>query len=310
MISTRKLFAHCYGQYAVAAVNIFTMEQVLGLFAAADEACAPIIVQATPAARNYAHPTMLLSMVQAAAFVYPKVVFALHLDHGVEDHIYDAIANNYSSVMIDASHENYEVNVKRTKAVVDRAHIAGIMVEAELGVLSGVEDDLEIDSNEAMYTNPGQAKEFVERTGCDSLAVAVGTSHGAYKFSGGKGVQFHILKAIQQQLPGFPIVLHGSSSVNKHDVEEINKYGGTLAENASGVSDEDLKKAIEHGVCKVNIATDLRLLWTKVHRKFFHEQPELFDPVIPGKIYMKAYKDFMLERFEVLGSTGKASFIS
>ncbi len=309
MVSTQILFNHCYGKYAVAAVNVFTMEQVHGLFAAAEYSNTPIIVQITPAARNYAHAEMLMSMVKAAAKIYSKTIFALHLDHGIEEHIYDAIANNYSSVMIDASHDDFETNVKRTQAVVEKAHQKNIVVEAELGVLSGVEDDMNIDSSHAFYTNPKQAREFVNRTGCDSLAVAVGTSHGAYKFSGGKGLQFQILKEIQNELPNYPIVLHGSSNVSKKEVEEINRYGGKLAGDASGVTDEELKKTISYGVCKVNIATDLRLLWTKVHRKFFYETPELFDPVVPGKKYMEEYKNFMFERFEVLGATGKASSI-
>jgi fructose-bisphosphate aldolase class II len=309
LVSPQILFKHCYGEYAIAAVNVFTMEQIHGLFAAAEYSDTPIIVQITPAARNYAHATMLRSMVEAAAKIYPKTVFALHMDHGVEEHVFDAINNNYSSVMIDASHDEFETNIKRTKAVVDKAHQKNIAVEAELGVLSGVEDDINIDTSKAFYTNPQQAKEFVERTACDSLAVAVGTSHGAYKFSGGKGLQLQILKEIQQQLPGYPLVLHGSSSVDKNDVAEINKYGGKLAENASGVTDEELRKAISYGICKVNIATDIRLLWAKVHRKFFTEQPELFDPVIPGKEYMKACKELLISKFEVLGATGKASLI-
>lgn len=309
MISPKILFKHCYGKYAIAAVNVFNMEQIHGLFSAAEFSDTPIIVQITPAARNYAHAEMLMAMVEAAAKIYPKTVFALHLDHGIEDHIFDAINNNYSSVMIDASHDDFATNVKRTKAVVDKAHQKNIAVEAELGVLSGVEDDIDIDANKAFYTDPKQAKEFVERTGCDSLAVAVGTSHGAYKFSGGKGLQFHILKEIQEQLPYYPLVLHGSSSVNKNDVLEINDYGGKLAENASGVTDDELKKAISYGICKVNIATDIRLLWAKVHRKFFIEQPDLFDPVVPGKEYMKACKELLINKFEVLGATGKALLI-
>ena len=309
MISPKILFRHCYGKYAIAAVNVFTMEQVHGLLSAAEYSDTPIIVQITPAARNYAHAEMLLAMVKAAAKIYPKTVFALHLDHGVEDHVFNAINNNYTSVMIDASHDDFETNIKRTKAVVDKAHQKNIVVEAELGVLSGVEDDMDIDASKAFYTNAKQAKEFVERTECDSLAVAVGTSHGAYKFSGGKGLQLDILKEIQQQLPGYPLVLHGSSSVNKNDVLEINSYGGKLLENASGVTDDELKQAIGYGICKVNIATDIRLLWAKVHRKFFMEQPELFDPVIPGKEYMKACKELLINKFEVLSATGKASLI-
>ena len=308
-ISPKIMFDHCYGNYAIAAVNVFTMEQVHGLFAAAERSATPIIVQLTPAARNYAHPEMLMSMIEAAAKIYPETIFAIHLDHGVEAHAFDAIESGYTSVMIDASHDDFETNIKRTSAVVEAAHKKNVVVESELGILSGVEDDLDIDESLAKYTNPAQAKEFVERTGCDSLAIAVGTSHGAYKFSGGHGLQFKVLEKIQQKLPGFPLVLHGSSGVNKKDILEINKFGGSLMENASGVTDGEIKKAIHYGICKVNIATDLRLLWTKVHRKFFVEQPELFDPVTPGKEYMKAYEEFMIERFEVLGSKGKSNSI-
>ncbi len=309
ILSPKILFKHCYGKYAIAAVNVFTMEQIHGVFSAAEYSSTPIIIQITPAARNYANAEMLMAMVEAGAKIYPKTVFALHLDHGIEEHIFDAINNNYSSVMIDASHDDFETNVKRTRAVVDKAHPKKIVVEAELGVLSGVEDDMNIDAEKAFYTNAQQAKEFVDRTGCDSLAVAVGTSHGAYKFGRGKGLQFHILKEIQQQLPGYPLVLHGSSSVNKKEVLEINKYGGKLAENASGVTDDELRKSISYGICKVNIATDIRLLWTKVHRKFFIEQPELFDPAIPGKEYMKACKELLINKFEVLGAAGKSPSI-
>lgn len=308
-VSPRIFYKHCYGKYAIAAVNVFTMEQVHGLFSAAQETSTPIIVQITPAARNYAHPKMIMLMIHAASSIYPEALFAIHLDHGTEEHINEAINDTYTSVMIDASHDNFTTNVNRTKAVVNKAHLKNIMVEAELGVLSGVEDDMEVDTARARYTDPGQAKEFVARTGCDSLAVAVGTSHGAYKFSGGQGLQFPVLREIQAQLPNFPLVLHGSSKVNAEDVQAINRYGGSLQENASGVTDEELKKAISYGICKVNIATDLRLLWTKVHRKFFFEHPEAFDPVVPGKEYMKAYKEFMIERFEVLGSKGKTSTI-
>ena len=308
-ISPKIMFDNCYGNYTIAAVNVFTMEQVHGLFAAAQRSATPSIVQLTPAARNYAHPRMLMSMIEAASKIYPETIFAVHLDHGVEVHAFDAIENGYNSVMIDASHDDFETNIKRTKAIVEAAHKKNVVVEAELGILSGVEDELDINESQAKYTNPAQAKEFVERTGCDSLAVAVGTSHGAYKFSGGSGLRFDVLEKIQQELPDYPLVLHGSSSVNKKDIIEINKLGGSLMENASGVTDEEIKKAIRYGICKVNIATDLRLLWTKVHRKFFAEQPELFDPVIPGTEYMKAYEELMIERFEVLGSKGKANSI-
>ena len=306
LVSPSLLYKHCYGHYAIAAVNVFTMEQVHGLFAAAQKAQAPIIVQLTPAARNYATPTMLMAMIDAAAVIYPEVVYAVHLDHGTEPHAFDAIDNGYTSVMIDASHDTFEMNISRTKSVVEKAHTKGVVVEAELGVLSGVEDDMSIDDKDALYTNPNQAREFVERSGCDSLAIAVGTSHGAYKFSGGQGLQFHILAAIQQALPLYPLVLHGSSLVDKKEVALINQYGGNLQEDAAGVTDAELQKAIAYGICKVNIATDLRLLWTRVHRAFFSLSPELFDPVVPGKKYMEAYQVFMCSRFDVLGASGKS----
>lgn len=275
------------------------------MFASAERANAPVIVQLTPAARHYATPPMLLAMIQAAAALHPTVAYAIHLDHGTESHAFDAIENGYNSIMLDASHEAFADNIRRTKEVVLRAHAKSIVVEAELGVLSGVEDDKAVSDQDARYTNPRQAREFVQQTSCDSLAIAVGTSHGAYKFSGGQGLQFHILEQIQKELPGYPLVLHGSSAVNRREVDLINQFGGQLNRKASGVTDAELQKAITYGICKVNIATDLRLLWTRVHREFFAASPELFDPIVPGKRYMEAYVDFMCSRFEVMGATGK-----
>ncbi|MBU2904587.1 class II fructose-bisphosphate aldolase [Arenibacter algicola] len=307
-ISPKSLFEHCYGKYAIAAVNVFTMEQVHGLFSSGEKANAPFMVQITPAARNYAHPEMLMAMITAASKIYPKVVYSVHMDHGNEEHAFNAIqSNDYDSIMIDASHDSFNGNVKRTRAVVVEAHKKNIVVEAELGVLSGVEDDLSVDEKHAKYTQPSEVQEFVELTGCDSLAVAVGTSHGAYKFSGGDGIQFKILEEIQRRLPKFPIVLHGGSAVNLEEIDRINKAGGHLNEGASGVSPEEIVKSIAYGVCKINIATDTRLLWTRVHREFFRDTPELFDPVIPGKTYMAEYEKFMLEKFDLLGATGKVS---
>tara|TARA_R110002050_G_scaffold33846_7_gene85785 strand:- start:14727 stop:15668 length:942 start_codon:yes stop_codon:yes gene_type:complete len=307
-LSPKIFFEHCYGKYAIAAVNVFTMEQVLGLFSAGARAKAPFIVQITPAARNYAHPAMLIAMINAASKIYPKAVYAVHMDHGNEEHAFDAIrSNDYTSIMIDASHDSFKDNVKRTKAVVEEAHKKNIFVEAELGVLSGVEDDLSIDEKYAKYTQPSEVQEFVELTECDSLAVAVGTSHGAYKFSGGSGIQFKILEEIQRRLPKFPIVLHGGSAVNLEEIARINRAGGSLNEGASGVSPKEIVKSIAYGVCKINIATDTRLLWTRVHREFFRDTPQLFDPVIPGKTYMAEYEKFILEKFDLLGATGKVS---
>ena len=308
MISPKVFYNKCYGRYAIAAVNVFTMEQIHGLFRAGQKANAPFIVQMTPVARNYAHSDMLLAMIEAAARIYPKAKYAIHLDHGTESHAFDAIASGkYNSVMIDASHDNFDKNVCRTKAVVDKAHKRNVFVEAELGVLSGVEDDISIDKKMARYTQPTEVELFVERTHCDSLAVAVGTSHGAYKFSGGQGIQFDILEEIQQKIPKFPIVLHGGSAVNQDEIKRINDSGGGLIEGAAGVSPDEIIKSISYGVCKINIATDTRILWARVHREFFRDNPELFDPIIPGKEYMDAYEKFMLEKFDLLGATGKAS---
>lgn len=308
VVLPKALFEHCYGTYAIAAVNVFTMEQIHGLFRAGIKANAPFLVQITPVARNYAHSLMLIAMIDAASKMYPEAVYAVHLDHGNEEHAINAIASNsYHSVMLDASHDDFETNVKRTKAIVEEAHKKGITVEAELGVLSGVEDDISIDEENARYTSPKEVASFVKLTNCDSLAVAVGTSHGAYKFSSGQGIQFHILEEIQKKLPGFPIVLHGGSAVNTAEVYRINKAGGKLNESASGVTPEEIVKAITYGVCKINIATDTRLLWARVHREFFRDSPELFDPIVPGKTYMDAYEAFMVKKFDLLGATGKAA---
>lgn len=308
LVSPKELFKKCYGKYAIAAVNVFTMEQIHGLFRAGEKANAPFLVQITPVARDYAHAFMLSKMIEAASKIYSKAVYAVHLDHGNEAHALEAIASNtYNSVMIDASHDSFKRNVERTKTIVEEAHKKNIFVEAELGVLSGVEDDISVDEKEARYTRPSEVEEFVKLTQCDSLAVAVGTSHGAYKFSGGQGIQFNILEEIQQRLPHFPIVLHGGSAVNKEEISRINSSGGRLNRGATGVSPEEIVKSITYGVCKINIATDTRLLWARVHREFFKDTPELFDPIIPGKEYMKASEAFMLEKFELLRATGKAN---
>jgi fructose-bisphosphate aldolase class II len=308
LISPKILYDKCYGKYAIAAVNVFTMEQVHGLFRAGEKANAPFIVQTTPVARNYAHPDMMLAMIEAAAKIYPNAKYAIHLDHGTESHAFASIASGrYNSIMIDASHDSFDDNVKKTKAVVDEAHKTNVFVEAELGVLSGVEDDISIDEKMARYTQPNEVEVFVAKTNCDSLAVAVGTSHGAYKFSGGQGIQFDILEQIQHRLPKFPIVLHGGSAVNLEEVKRINNSGGELSEGAAGVSAKEIIKSISYGVCKINIATDTRILWARVHREFFRDRPELFDPIIPGKEYMDAYEKFMLEKFDLLGATGKGN---
>ena len=245
LVSPEIMFGKCYGRHAVAAINVFNMEQVLGVFRAADRASSPVIIQTTPVARNYAEPQMLLAMISAAATLYPKVVYAVHLDHGNEAHIAHALEKGgYTSVMIDASHDPLEENIRRTREVVKAAHLAGCVVEAELGVLSGVEDDMDIDASHARYTQPGDVAYFVQETGCNSLAIAVGTSHGAYKFSGKQGIQFDILKQIQQKMPGFPLVLHGGSAVSPEEIARINAHGGKMKEGGRGVSDEESAKSM------------------------------------------------------------------
>lgn len=306
LLTTKQLFNKCYGSYAIAAVNVFFMEEIHGLFAAAQQAKAPFIVQTTPFARDYANAKMLLAMIKAASEIYPDTVYAVHVDHGVEAHIWDAIeSGGYTSVMIDASHDDFEKNVSRTKAVVEKAHAKNISVEAELGVLAGVEDDLTVEEGHSFYTNPLDVERFVKETDCDSLAIAVGTSHGAYKFSGGQGLQLHILKEIQERLPRFPLVLHGGSNVSEEVVKRINAAGGKLKTDAKGVQEDQLKQAIKLGICKVNIATDMRLIWTMVNREFFRDKPEEFAPTSPGKIFMDTYKEFMIKKFELLGAAGK-----
>ena len=305
------LFKACYGKYALAAVNVFSMEQVLALFEAGARSQAPFIVQMTPYARDYASPEMLDHMIRAAAHVFPEAVYTTHLDHGTEAHCADAIQSGaYASVMIDASHSPFDENIRRTKAVVEQAHQHDVFVEAELGVLSGVEDDISIDEKKAKYTDPDECERFVKETGCNSLAIAVGTSHGAYKFSGGQGLQFDILADIQRRLPGFPLVLHGGSKVNKAEVGRINAAGGTMEPNAKGVEPEELQRAIGYGICKVNIATDMRLLWARVHREHFRDHPDQIDLVVPGKTYIKAFVQLMERRFDLLGATGQATHLN
>jgi fructose-bisphosphate aldolase, class II len=296
-VSTAALYSEAYGRKAIAAFNAFNAEQIHGIFRGAQASGCPVLIQFTPVARTYMQPAFLRAFIQAAEVQYPRVDYAVHLDHGTYEHCLAAISEgSYNSVMIDASHFDFEENVRQTREVVLRAHDAGIAVEAELGVLSGVEDHLDIDDRLARYTSPDQALEFVQRTGCDSLAVAVGTSHGAYKFSGGQGLQLDILAQIQQRLPGLPLVLHGASAVPIEEVERINLAGGHLKSDAQGIDADQLLEAIALGVCKVNIATDMRLIWTRVHREFFRDQREKFDMVVPGAVYMEELEHFVAQK--------------
>ena len=305
IVATKQLFAHAYGKYAIGAYNINNLEQIIGMFQGSIDSQAPFIIQLSKGARGYSDKSFLEAMIRTADTLYPEAIFAVHLDHGDEKTCYDCIDSGfYSSVMIDASHEDFEENIAITKRVVDRAHAVGISVEAELGMLGGVEEDINVDESHACLTDPEQAKEFVTRTGCDSLACAIGTSHGAYKFAGGQGIHFNVVESIQNNLPGFPLVMHGSSSVPQDEVERINAAGGIL-NGAKGVDTAQYLPAAKLGVCKVNIDTDGRLVWTRVHREFFRDKPGDFDLRGPGKIFMAEYAKFIASRNELLGSAGQ-----
>ena len=305
IVTTKKLFEAAYGKYAIGAYNINNLEQTVGLFRGNLQSRAPFIIQLSKGARSYTDKILLEGLIRSADKVFPEAVFAVHLDHGDEEACMDCIASGfYSSVMIDASHEDFETNIAITKRVVDAAHAKGIVVEAELGQLGGVEEHVKVDEADAKLTDPRQAKEFVERSGCDSLAVAIGTSHGAFKFSGSQSLHFDVLSEIQRELPGFPLVMHGSSSVPQEEVKRINAAGGKIL-GAKGVDAGQFRKAATLGVTKINIDTDGRLVWTRVHREYFLEHPEGFDLRAPGKIFMQAYADFIAEKNDYLGSAGE-----
>ncbi|MGB9688410.1 class II fructose-bisphosphate aldolase [Thermogutta sp.] len=314
IVTTTELFKHAYGKYAIGAYNINNLEQAVGLFRGNlgkvkkndepvnEDLAAPFILQISRGARSYTDKRFLEAIIRAAEEVFPEAIFAVHLDHGTEEVCYDAIDSGfYSSVMIDASHELFEKNVEITKRVVDYAHKKGVVVEAELGQLGGVEEDV---VGSVCLTDPELAAEFVRLTGCDSLAVAIGTSHGAYKFVGKQGVRLDRLAEIQKALPpGFPLVMHGASSVPKEWVDRINAAGGKLAQT-SGVNEADYLKAAKLGVCKINIDTDGRLVWCAIYRESFRDKPEDFDPRTPGKVFMAAYAEYIIHKNQVLGSAG------
>ncbi|NLS91233.1 MAG: class II fructose-bisphosphate aldolase [Planctomycetaceae bacterium] len=315
IVTTKELFKHAYGKYAIGAYNINNLEQTVGLFrgnlgkVASNEEkvdnakSAPFIVQISRGARGYSDKRFLEAMIRTAEEVFPEVIFAVHLDHGTEEACYDCIDSGfYSSVMIDASHHEFAENVAITKKVVERAHDKGIVVEAELGQLGGVEEDI---VGSVCLTDPGQAAEFVEKSGCDSLAVAIGTSHGAYKFSGKQGLRFDVLEKIQAAVPkDFPLVMHGSSSVPKEWVDRINNAGGQLGAS-SGVAEDQYLPAAKLGVCKINIDTDGRLVWCAIHRESFRDDPKNFDLRPPGKTFMAAYAEYITHKNSVLGSAGQ-----
>src|SRR5512135_2002037 len=309
IVTTKKLFEAAYGKYAIGAYNINNLEQTMGLFRGNLDSKAPFIIQISKGARSYTHKLMLEGLIRTADQVFPDAIFAVHLDHGDEATCLECINSGfYSSVMIDASHEVFEKNIEITKRVVDAAHAKGIVVEAELGQLGGVEEHVKVDEANAKLTDPDQAKEFVGRTGCDSLACAIGTSHGAFKFTGKQGLRFDVLEAIQKRLPGFPLVMHGSSSVPQDEVARINAAGGDL-KGAKGVNEDEFKRAAQLGVTKVNIDTDGRLVWCRVHRESFRDDPKNFDLRPPGKVFMAEYAKFIAHKNQVLGSAGQVDAV-
>jgi fructose-bisphosphate aldolase, class II len=304
IVTTKKLFEAAYGKYAIGAYNINNLEQTMGLFRGNIDSKAPFIIQISKGARSYTHKKMLEGLIRAADEVFPEAIFAVHLDHGDEETCYDCINSGfYSSVMIDASHEDFAKNAEITKRVVDAAHAKGLVVEAELGQLGGVEEHVKVDEANAKLTDPVQAEEFVRLTGVDSLACAIGTSHGAFKFSGSQGLHFEVLDAIQKLLPNFPLVMHGSSSVPQDEVARINAAGGDL-KGAKGVNEDEFARAATLGVTKVNIDTDGRLVWTRVHREYFRDKPAEFDLRPVGKVFMAEYAKFIAHKNEKLGSAG------
>ena len=305
IVTTRQLFKQAYGKYAIGASTIHNLEQTVGLFKGCLASQAPFIIQISKGARKYSDKRFLEGMIRAADQIYPDAIFAVHLDHGDEENCYDCIKSGfYSSVMIDASHHEFEENIAITKRVVDAAHAKGISVEAELGQLGGVEEDI---TGSVKLTKPDEAQEFVKRTGCDSLAVAIGTSHGAFKFKAEPGkkfsLHFEVIEQIQKLLPGFPMVMHGSSSVPKDEVDRINAAGGKI-KDSSGVPEDQFLPAAKMGVCKVNIDTDGRLVWTRVHREFFRDKPEKFDLRDVGVPFMEEYAKMIAHKNQVLGSAG------
>jgi len=317
IVPTKVLFEHAYGNYAVGAYNINNLEQCVGLFRGnlglkdtndappVAELSATFIIQISRGARAYTDKRFLEAVIRAAEEVFPAAIFAVHLDHGTEEACYDCIESGfYSSVMIDASHESFDENIAITKRVVDRAHEKNISVEAELGMLGGVEEDIVVSAENACLTDPDEAVEFVQRSGCDSLAVAIGTSHGAYKFSGSQGLHFDRIKEIQKLMPDYPLVMHGSSSVPREWVQRINNAGGSMPET-SGVPEKDYLPAAKLGVTKVNIDTDGRLVWCAIYRESFRDKPADFDPRTPGKPFMAAYAEYITHKNKSLGSSGQ-----
>lgn len=307
LVTSKEMFEKAYkGGYAIGAFNVNNMETIQGIVSAAKEENAPLILQVSAGARKYASPIYLKKLVEAAV-EDSGLPIVLHLDHGDSFEICkDCIEMGFTSVMIDASGHSFAENIKITKNVVDYAHDRGVVVEAELGRLSGVEDDVNVSAADSSYTDPAQVEEFVTKTNVDSLAISIGTSHGAFKFKGEPKLRFDILEEIGRRLPRYPIVLHGASSVPQYLVEIINQYGGNMP-GAQGVPEEMLRKAASMAVCKINIDSDLRMAVTGTIRKYFQENPSHFDPRQYLGPARNAVKEIVKHKLQyVLGCSGKA----
>ncbi|HIS65589.1 MAG TPA: class II fructose-1,6-bisphosphate aldolase [Candidatus Avoscillospira avistercoris] len=320
LVTTTEMFKKAYeGGYAIGAFNVNNMEIVQGITEACREEKSPVILQVSKGARAYANHTYLVKLVEAAVAECPEIPIALHLDHGPDfETCKSCIDGGFTSVMIDASSMSFEDNIAVTKKVVEYAHDHGVVVEAELGTLAGIEDDVKVEAHAASYTRPEEVEEFVAKTGCDSLAIAIGTSHGAYKFTAAQctrneqgilvppPLRFDVLEEVSKRLPGFPIVLHGSSSVPQNYVKMINENGGKMPD-AVGIPEEELRHAAQLSVCKINIDSDLRLAMTGTIRAFFNEHPDKFDPREYLKPARANIKDLVRHKLvNVLGCAGKA----
>ncbi len=307
LVTSTEMFKKAYeGGYAIGAFNVNNMEIIQGITEAAKEENAPLILQVSAGARKYANHTYLMKLIEAA-IIETGLPICVHLDHGDTFELCKScVDGGFTSVMIDGSHHSFEDNIKLTKQVVEYAHDKGVVVEGELGRLAGIEDAVNVSEKDAAFTDPDQVEEFVKRTGVDSLAIAIGTSHGAYKFKSEPKLRFDILEEIQKRLPGFPIVLHGASSVIPEFVEMINQFGGNMP-GAMGVPEDMLRKAASMAVCKINIDSDLRLAMTASIRKYFAENPAHFDPrqyLSPARAAIKGLVKNKL--VNVLGCNGKA----
>ena len=310
LVTTTEMFKKAYeGGYAIGAFNVNNMEIVQAITEAAGELKSPVILQVSAGARKYANATYLRKLVEAAVIENPDIPIALHLDHGADfDICKSCVDGGFTSVMIDASKYPFQENIEITKKVVEYAHAHGVVVEAELGKLAGIEDDVKVSAEDSSYTQPEEVEEFVDKTGVDSLAIAIGTSHGAFKFKPGTKPQlrFDILHEIEKKIPGFPIVLHGASSVPQEYVKIINENGGAL-KDAIGVPEDQLREAARSAVCKINIDSDLRLGLTAGIRQVMFEHPDYFDPRQYLTVARQNVKDVVAHKIQdVLGSAGKA----